>query len=65
MMSDGEEMVQENSPLNKEIQQKSQGVDRKAIPRRQNEIFVNLFSKILSQRTWVNVLFYPNWFSLL
>ena len=45
MMSDGEEMVQENSPLNKEIQQKSQDVERKAIPRRQNEILVNFVFK--------------------
>lgn len=49
-MSDGEEMLQENSPLNKEIQQKSQDVERKAILRRQNEIFVKVFSKILSLR---------------
>lgn len=53
MMSDGE-MVQQNSPNNKEIQQKSQGVERNAIPKRQNEIFVhfvfkNLFSEDLSQ----------------
>lgn len=49
-MSDGEEMLQENSPLNKEIQQKSQDVERKAILRRQNEIFVNsVFKNPLSE----------------